>query len=174
MPTHIQIGDTAPRAQYTANGTQTVFPYPFAIFLVSDLEVYLADALQSSGYAVSGAGADAGGNVTFAAAPASGAVVTLRRRLAIRRTTDFQDNGLFRAKVINDELDYQTAAIQQVADDVTLALKRSPTAIGTVDLTVPEPAAGCALKWNAAADGLVNSAGDADAVLTQAQAAATA
>lgn len=136
MSDHIQIGDVSPRVQYVADGAQTQFTYPFPIFVAADIEVYLGEAKQVSGYTVAGAGQSAGGSVTFAAAPADGVVVTLRRRLAIRRTSDFQESGEFRAKVINDELDYQTAALQQVADDGDRAVRLAPTD-AAADMTLP-------------------------------------
>lgn len=127
MAEHIQIGDVSPRIQYTADGEQTEFTYPFPIFAVPDLEVYLGGVLQESGYMVSGAGLSTGGLCVFDTAPADGAVVTLRRRLAIARTADFQESGDFRAKVINDELDRLVAMVQQVADDAKRTLKLAPT-----------------------------------------------
>ena len=139
MADHIQIGDIAPRIQYTGDGTQTVFTYPFPVFKASDMEVYLDDIPQATGYAVDGAGESSGGDVTFSAAPASGALVTLRRRIAIQRTTDFQESGEFRAKVINDELDYLTAALQQVSDDGKRALRLGPTD-PTGSLALPDKA----------------------------------
>jgi len=65
--------------------------------------------------------------------------VTLRRRLKIARATDFQDNGVLRARTLNDELDYQVAAIQQVADEVTDAVRLEPYDGG--DLVLPLRAA---------------------------------
>ncbi len=118
MPEHITIGDVSPRIQHTGNGSETQFAYPFPIFVDGDLEVHLDDALQSSGFTVAGAGASSGGTVTFDAAPSNGVKVTLRRRLSIARSGDFQEEGEFRSKVINDELDFLTACVQQVADDV--------------------------------------------------------
>lgn len=140
MADHIQIGDITPRKRYVADGTQTLFTYPFPIFKTADLEVYLDDALQETGYAVSGAGQDLGGEVTFDAAPAAGIAVTLRRRLTIARQSDFQESGAFRARVINDELDFLTAALQQVADDTRRSLQLSPTDPDAV-LTLPDRAA---------------------------------
>ena len=136
MADHIQIGDIAPRIQYAANGAQTQFTYPFPIFVAADLEVYLGAVKQTSGFTVAGAGASAGGSVTFTAAPANGTTVTLRRNIAIKRMSDFQESGEFRAKVINDELDYQTAALQQVADDAARAVRLSPTDTAA-DLMLP-------------------------------------
>lgn len=174
MTDHIQIKDITPRIQYLGDGNQTVFPYPFPIFASGDLEIYLDDALHNSGFTISGAGASGGGDVTFTGAPANNVRVTLRRRIAIQRTSDFQEGGAFRAKVINDELDYQTAALQQVADDAGRAVVRAPTSASTADLTLPEPAAGRALKWNAGGDGLENSALDADTLADAAAASAAA
>lgn len=126
MSDHIQIGATAPRIQYTADGAQTVFPYPFPIFEAADLEVYLDAVAQSSGFTVSGVGISAGGSVLFASAPAAGALVTLRRNIAIARTSDFQEGGALRAKVLNDELDRLTASLQQVATALGRSLVLSP------------------------------------------------
>lgn len=136
MAEHITIGDLAPRVQYVADGAQTAFTFPFPIFQDSDLEVRLDSTLQGSGFAVSGAGASAGGTVTFVVAPAAGLRVTLRRRLAIARTTDFQDNGVLRARTLNDELDYQVAALQDLAEDVAATLRTDPGDAGA-GITLP-------------------------------------
>ena len=127
MNNHIQISDVTPWIQYAADGSQTQFSYPFPIFVEDDLEVYTGDTKEISGYSVLGAGNSYGGSITFDTPPASGVVVTLRRSLAIERITDFQQSGAFRAKDINDELDYLTAALQQVADDVGRAVRLSST-----------------------------------------------
>jgi len=172
MTGHIQVGDVAPRVQYVANGSQTVFSYPFPIFADDDLEVWLnTTRLAASAYAIAGAGTSDGGAVTLAAAPAAATLVTLRRRLTLRRTSDFHDDGIIRAKVVNDEFDYQTMSVQQVAEDVERAVKRAHTSSSTADLTLPDPLPGRTLKWNAAATGLENSAADPDAMLTETTAA---
>jgi hypothetical protein len=162
MTEHIQINDVAPRVQYLADGIQSAFTFPFAIFKLADLEVWQDDVLQTSGYAVSGAGVSTGGVALFAVPPAADTRITLRRRLTIARTTDYQSDGLIRAKTLNDELDYQVAALQQVAEDVGRAVRRAPTALAVVDLTLPEPAAGRGLKWSADGSRLINSANDPD------------
>jgi len=174
MADHIQINDVTPRIIYTADGVQTAFIFPFAIFKVADLEVYLDGVKQAAGYTVTGAGNASGGTATFAAAPPAGALVALRRKLALARTTDFQADGIIRAKSLNDELDYQVAATQQVAEEAARAVKRSPTSPSTADLTLPEPVAGRAIKWAADGQSLVNSDYDPDHVVPQAQAQAQA
>jgi hypothetical protein len=151
MPDHIVIGDIRPRVQYTADGTQTVFTYPFPIFAAGDLEVYLGEALQSAGYVVNGAGQSAGGTVVFAPTPPpAGAKVTLVRALAIARTSDFQEGGAFRAKTLNDELDRQTAFIQEVGERVERAIVAAPTeTAGPLVLPPPGQRAGKFLGFDA-------------------------
>ncbi|MFO0989003.1 MAG: hypothetical protein U1F37_16870 [Alphaproteobacteria bacterium] len=139
MTDHIAIGDIRPRIQYVADGAQAAFTYPFPIFAAADLQVYLGDTLQSTGFAVAGAGQSAGGSVTFAAPPAAGARITLVRALAIARTTDFQEGGAFRAKTLNDELDRQTAFIQEVGERVERAIVAAPTE-SAAPLVLPPPA----------------------------------
>ncbi|MCP5367682.1 MAG: hypothetical protein H6907_11540 [Hyphomicrobiales bacterium] len=152
MADHITIGDTPPRVQYAANGTQTDFTYPFPVFDETDLRAYVDDALQTlaTHYTVAGAGYSAGGTVTFLAAPADGAVVTLVRRIVIQRTTDFQESGEFRAKVINDELDKRVAVEQQLADGLDRSLKL-PETDPAGNLTLPPQAdrAGRTLAFDA-------------------------
>lgn len=127
MTDHIKISSVFPRIQFVGNGIAVSFLFPFAIFSPEDLEVYMNDTLQSVGYSVAGAGSSAGGTVTFSTPPAPGVIVTLRRRLAIQRVTDFQESGDFRAAAFNDELDYQTAALQNLAADLATAIRVSPT-----------------------------------------------
>ncbi len=167
MADHIQIGDVSPRIQYVANGAQAQFTYPFPIFAAADMEVYLDAAKQGTGFTVVGAGASAGGSVTFAAAPASGVVVTLRRQIAIKRTSDFQESGEFRARAINDELDYQTAALQQVSDDVARSVRLSPTD-AAADLTLPDKAARAGRFLACDADGkIIGAAGPANVPVSE-------
>lgn len=118
MPdTHIKIPDVTPVVRYAANGTQTVFAYPFPVFASEDVAVYLDGALQASGYTVGGAGETLGGDVTFDAAPAEDVVVTIERRIPLERMTDFLEGGALSAVSLNNELDYLAASIQQLQRD---------------------------------------------------------
>lgn len=125
--THIKIKPVTPRVQYTGNGSTTVFPYSFPIFDESEMVVYEGDDVITTGYTVSNAGQTDGGNVTFATAPADGTKITLLRNVSIERMTDFQEGGTFRPKNINDELDRQTAFMQQVQEKVDRTLILPPT-----------------------------------------------
>ncbi|NQU61006.1 MAG: hypothetical protein HQ512_07735 [Rhodospirillales bacterium] len=139
MADHIQIGDISPRIQYTGDGSQTTFTYPFPIFADADMRAYENETLKTltTDYTISGAGNSAGGSVTFGTAPANGIIVTLKRQIAIQRTSDFQESGEFRSKVINDELDTLTASLQQVNDETTRSLRLLDTD-PTTSLTLPD------------------------------------
>ncbi|MDO8608504.1 MAG: hypothetical protein Q7R40_18385 [Phaeospirillum sp.] len=167
MADHIQVGDATPRIQYVANGSQAAFTFLFPIFTIADMEVWLDNVKQAgSAYTISGTGISGGGTVLFVIPPANGALVTLRRRLTIARTSDYQDDGVIRAKILNDELDRQTAALQQVAEDANRSVQRSFLSSSSANLTLPEPSAGKSIKWNAAGSGLENSSGDVDQALS--------
>jgi hypothetical protein len=127
MAEHIRIGDVAPRVHYVADGTQSVFAYPFPIFSTTDLECLVDGERRESGFTIQGAGLSEGGSVAFAAAPAAGTRITLRRRMRVQRVTDFQPNGLLRADTLNDELDYQVAALQELRDELASSLRVDPS-----------------------------------------------
>ena len=152
MAEHITIGDVAPRVQYVADGVLAAFTYPFPIFDAADLEIRIDGVVLTGGATVTGAGASEGGSVVFDAPPRAGAKVTLRRRLAIARTTDFQNNGVLRARALNDELDYQVAALQQVADDVGGAMRLDPTDSGGLVLPLRGARANRVLGFDSTGD----------------------
>lgn len=122
MSEQIVIGDVRPRIQALGDGVQTEFIYPFAIFKETDLEVYLDEVIQSTGFSITGTNTSDGGSVIFDVAPANGVVVTLLRKLVIERTSDFSEGGAFHASVINQELDYIVAVAQQNAEDIKRCL----------------------------------------------------
>ncbi len=136
MQEHIKITNTPPRVQYVGDGVQREFFYPFAIFKPEHVEVFVGDVRLTGGMTVEGAGESAGGSVFLNEAPGIGVLVTVRRRIAVERTTDFQPAGAFSARLINDELDYLTAALQQVAADAEASLHLHATE-PSVDTTLP-------------------------------------
>lgn len=152
MAEHITIGDVAPRVQYVADGVLADFTYPFPIFEEADLEIRLDGAVLTGGVSITGAGTSGGGSVSFTDPPANGTRVTLRRRLKIARATDFQDNGILRARSLNDELDYQVAAIQQVADDVAGSVRLDPADAGNVVLPLRGARANRVLGFDGSGD----------------------
>ena len=159
MTNHIKIYGVKPRIQYVANGNLKKYEFPFAIFKTSDVDVYLDDKLlTTSEYEVSVEPDIEGGSISFKVAPANGKVITIARNLSIERTTDFQEGCALRANVLNDELDYQIACQQQIADSLNRSMVLPPYAVDTdVDLTLPSPSAGKAIVWNADGTNLENS-----------------
>jgi len=159
MTNHVKIQGVTPRIQYVADGTSTDYEFPFAIFTSDDLDVYLDDTLQSTTtYTVNGIRHSDGGTVSFDTAPAIDTVITIVRNLTIERTTDFQEGGALRADVLNDELDYQIACQQQIAENLNRSFVLAPYANSDdVDLNLPPPDAGKAIVWNSSGTGLENS-----------------
>ena len=156
---HIKLHGVKNRIQYEANGTLTTYEFPFVIFSDTDIQVYLNDVLQSSEtYSVMGIKNANGGSITFTTPPTIGTVITITRDLSIERTTDFQEGGALRADTLNNEFDYQTACLQQVADSINRSMILPPYATDMdVDLTLPTPSAGRAIVWNSDGTNLENS-----------------
>lgn len=157
---HITIGDITPRVRYVADGVINEFDFSFPIFKEEDINIYLNETLQSSGFTVTGVKNSEGGTIIFDNPPNNETIVTILRNLDIKRTTDFQEGGAFRANVINDELDYQTACLQELEDSVSRSLILPPYAADNVDMTLPASNPGKALLWNENGDGLENSVDD--------------
>ncbi|HWU35471.1 MAG TPA: hypothetical protein VN023_09585 [Methylovorus sp.] len=106
-----------------ANGVTTVFPYNFTIFDASDLLVMVNGVEVTSGFTISGVGNEAGGDVTFSTPPASGATVLRARDLPISRDTDYQQNGGFRADVLDQDLDRTIQILQQLNQNTLRSIK---------------------------------------------------
>ena len=159
MTEHVKVYGVKPRIQYTADGILTTYEFPFAVFKASDIDVYLGATKQATNtYTVTGVGNSNGGAVVFNTAPATQTIITIVRNLSIERTSDFQEGSTLRAKVLNDELDYQIACQQQIAENLNRSLVLPPYAVGTdVDLTLPTPSAGKSIIWNADGTNLENS-----------------
>ncbi len=148
------VSSTIKRNDYTGNGSNTIFPYQFKVFASTELEVYLDGVLQASGYTVSGVGNDAGGNVTFTTAPASGVKVTLLRKLPLTQPTDLPTQGPLSTTSVENQLDRLVMLTQQLQEqfDRALLLVVESTLSG---LTLT-PEASTYLQWNATANGITN------------------
>ena len=159
MNNHVKIYGVKPRIQYVADGVSQSYEFPFAIFNSSDVNVYFDDVLQEKNlYVVSKAQNSAGGNVRFESVPSTGTVITIIRNLSIERISDFQEGSVLRADVLNDELDYQIACQQQIAENLNRTMVLPPYAIDNdLNLTLPTPQAGKAIVWNSDGTNLENS-----------------
>lgn len=88
------------QVEYTANGTSNVFPFPFAIETEADCQVLVNGVPQSGDYCIRGQGSIDGGAVVFDAAPATGLVITLRRRSDLRISAVDAEGGYLADKLL--------------------------------------------------------------------------
>lgn len=138
------VSTTTNKVSYSGTGSQTVFAYTFKIFADGDLDVYIRDTngtetLQTitTNYTVSGAGADAGGNVTFVTAPGSTDTVVIQRKLDLTQGTDYVANDPFPAESHEDALDRLTFITQQIQEEVDRSIKASVTnTISSTDFAI--------------------------------------
>ena len=105
-------------ASITANGVTTVFPYGFRILAEEDLQVTEDGVVVTTGFTISGVGEAGGGDVTYLVAPANGVVIGIRRAMAYKRDTDYQNLGDLRSDILNEDQDAPVMMIQQVAQDL--------------------------------------------------------
>jgi len=110
------VTEQTPLNSYTANGVTTVFAFSFLVLQAADLVVLVDGAQKTLGvdYTVAGVGIGAGGTVNFLAAPASPLNVTVYRDSAIKRQTDYQDNGDLLADTLNLDIDRLWLVLQEI------------------------------------------------------------
>lgn len=158
MSEHIKINSVIPRIQYIADGQTKSYEFPFPIFKKENMLVYINETIQTANYTLTFDKTKNKGTVTFTKAPAKGETITLIRDLEIERTSDFQEGGALRAKTLNDELDFQMACVQQIAENLNRSLVLPPYATGNdLDLKLPSPEANKAIIWSEDATHLENS-----------------
>ncbi len=123
---------------YTANGTQTVFPFTYQILtdtngnpIISTVGVYLNGAQQVSGFttvANSDQETSPGGTVTFNTAPAAGTLVNLPRQTPLTQDVTFPLEAKISTPAIENALDKATLLMQE--NEYQLGLKPSlPTVV---------------------------------------------
>lgn len=179
----IAVGNLKPRIQFEGDGTQKEFQFFFTIYEPENVEVYLDDVLQTSGYALQQDKNVGGGIVIFEAAPSAGTLVTIYRNLELKRTTDFKEGGPFRSSNVNNEFDYQLSCLEQLEDSIGRTVTFPPYAPTNLNVNLPMPDSGKAIIWDGNGQSLINSEYDFDQVInlsnpnyanTQASAAAAA
>ncbi len=170
------VSSTTSRNEYNGNAATTDFAYTFRILDEDHVSVYVDDVLQTitTDYTVSDVGVSGGGTISFVAAPAAGtANVIFLRNVPLTQETDYVENDPFPAESHEDALDKLTMVAQQLQEQIDRTIVLPPTSTVT-DLTLPVPAAGKALLWNATEDGLENSTDNFNTIVTAAAASASA
>jgi hypothetical protein len=132
------------RVQYTANGVNTIFAFPYKFFQDTDLEVYVGTSLKTltTDYTVTGippGSFASGGNIVFGTAPANLSVVTIVRKVPRVQSSDYQDypNYAAAANVFENDLDRRAMCEQELADEISRILKIPVTDPIGLDMTLP-------------------------------------
>jgi hypothetical protein len=114
---------------YTGTGITGPYPYTFRIFAATDLVVKVQISgvettyVNITDYTVDGVGSYNGGNVNFTSAVASGALISLERRVPLTQGTDLRNQGAYYAETVEDSLDRVTMETQQLSNDIGLSIK---------------------------------------------------
>ncbi len=168
---------------YSCNGSTTQFPFDFKVFAAADVLAVLTDpsgleTTLTSGYTVSlNANQDSnpGGTITTTSTYATGYLVTLTSAVQNLQSVDLTNQGGFYPKVLNTALDRLTVMVQQVAEQVSRAVKTSISSSSTPDQLLSDIGAAVTNATNsatAAAGSATNSANSATAAAGSATAAA--
>lgn len=139
----------------TGNGSNTLFQYTFKALSADDIDVYLDDTLQVSGYTVTPDSDFVGGDVVITPAPANGVLVTLYRNVPLTQETDLGLENDLAEQNIEKMSDKLTMICQQLKEQLDRSITL-PVTSSISGLTLPEPDALEFLRWNAAADALEN------------------
>lgn len=112
------IHTTNSKITYTANGTQTVFPFPYPFRRRENLYVFVDGEQRTLGvhYEVSPVSGGPNGNVTFFTAPPNGSTVEIKRILPLTQLIDFVQQGAFDPRTVEQGFDDATMIFQQFAD----------------------------------------------------------
>lgn len=160
---------------YSCNGATVAFPFAFKVFTTADVLVVLTDAEGAestlslgANYAVAlNADQDVnpGGTVTTVATYATGYKITLTSQVQNLQPVTLTNQGGFYPRVINDALDRLTILTQQIAEQVSRAVKVQISGGGTPDDLVAQITTGANTATNAAAAAAGSAALAAQAVL---------
>ena len=147
------------RLSYISDGSTGAFPYTFLVLSAAELWVYVDDIRQpSTAYLVSNLGVGSGGTVTLAATPDSGARVDLIRATDQTQQVNLQEGDKLPSEAVEGMFDKAYAAIQDIGEQVTRAVKVPPTSPGGTPTEPTMPAlstlAGQVLKVNVAGTAL--------------------
>ena len=117
-----------------------------------------------------------GGIVTLVAPASVGlGTLTVYRETNLKQESDYDDYNQFPANTLEENLDQLMLIVQERAEELDRSVKLAITSTLTSStLLLPTPVAGKALKWNDAADSLVNTDVDIDTAIAAALASQVA
>lgn len=175
--------ETRKAGPYAGNGVTTNLPFSFKVFSTADVRVVQTDPVGTetdltltTHYTVSlNADQDAnpGGTVIMVTAPATGYYTTLTSRVQNLQAVTITNLGGFYPKILNDALDRLTIMVQQVAEQVSRAVKVGISSSSTPDQLI-DAINTAASTASAAATSASGSAASASASAASASASASA
>ena len=164
--------ETFTRKQNFAGGQATL---TFSFKCLEDHPEYIKVLAVSSGtetaltydtdYTVALEDDGVGGVVTLITTYSTAYTHTVYRETENKQESDYDDYNQFPADTLEEDLDRRTLASQEISEDIDRSVKLGISSTLS-SLTLPEPEAGKALKWNDAATGLENTSEDIDDYLT--------
>lgn len=168
------IPENAAYTQIKTTGGEVRLDYTFPVLLdgyikVEDIDENLQSytLIEGTDYDLFGVGDETGGYINLkgdrypSGAPANH-IFNLIQAVPEKRSTDFQQQGDFFARDLNQELDLQIQIDQQLRRDINRAII---IPLGsTLDVNLPEPSPNKSIVWNADGTGLTNSIENIDEV----------
>ena len=144
------VSTTSSRIAYNGNGATLVFAFPYLFLADTDLDVYV-DGVQktlTTDYTVTGAGADAGGNVTMLVAPGVGTGnVVIVRDPDLLQSTDLPPNDPFPANSVERMSDKLTLIVQRLRDLIDRAFRLADTDVSGASTAIATAVAGQFIRW---------------------------
>ncbi|MBZ0325950.1 MAG: hypothetical protein K8F57_07105 [Alphaproteobacteria bacterium] len=143
------LATTTNKATYDGDGTTSVFPVPFKFFDNAHVEAVLRDPNgaetvwnESTEYALTGAGNDAGGTLTAVTSPTdftpqSGETLVIRRVIPLTQETDYPEGGAFPAGAHEDALDLAAMRDQQIQEENERSLRYPITDSPEISAEIP-------------------------------------
>ncbi len=155
------VSGTESRERYDGNGVTVSFPITFVYGKDADINVTHIDALGvETAWVLDGVG-DTGftivsGAVVANTAPEDETELVIYRVTPITQLVDYVENRATPATVTEDTLDKLTMITQELDDASDRAMTLPVTAEESVSAELPLPEALKLIRWNAAADALIN------------------
>ena len=131
---------TGTLGSYTGDASTTIFPYTCRLLAASDINVLVDGVTKTltTDYSVSAVGSSSG-NITFVAAPVTGASIKFIRSLTVTQSSVYKQNEAFPATRIERDYDRQTMISQMLNERSTRSV-RAPDG-ETLNMVLPSKTA---------------------------------
>lgn len=158
------VSSSTNRVSYVGNGTTVDFAVPF--YFLADADLVVKRVVSATGvettlalttdYTVTGAGDEAGGEVTLLVAPTSAQEVVIYRDPARTQLTDYGSNDKFPAASHERALDKLTMIAQRLRELVDRSFRLPDGYTGSASTEIPAPEADKFLAWDDDGLNLIN------------------